>query len=768
MIKIQSFINKRKWPENYKETILKFVHDSDEFNEMQSDFIKNGFLEKERVLASAKTATGKTLLAALGILKRLKKGECSFIYLAPYGSLKEQKFEEFSKRFESIEINIGKDYDGLKKLKDGQVQLVITDFSTFDRFLRMQVDFELASFYVFDEIDVLGSSYFGPSVEGSIARLLRKGNFNLLAISATIPSDNKLKDWLNADFFQSEYQLIVPQEEIIIVENKHKEICNFFLNDERTKNKSILVMIYHKKRVMNYAKEIASILKPKGIKCLKDDDPLIKDIIGDRQNTIMIKNLRESLKYEVAFHHADLPTDIKNKLINYYNDEKLKILVCTPTLLRGVNLKTRTVILPYTTYYNVNLGLSLSIPFHDYVQFKGRAGRPGLETEAYMFIFCENDKKKKECEKIYLNGELKGLKSGFIDENNSLRYPELDKQILFETQFKPIELKSLLENFSKYYYAVGIRRPERIEERITKRIRNLDDIGLLDYDIYDNLIPTKFGKEYLKVFEPQNISIKDIDSLIKLSLRIINDEIPFDDRFHFKIINEVLQILSYSIYISIDARGAKRAPIEEKIRVILKKKCGIHTEEIKSRHITLVCLIEHLIHISLEDLDEKYKIDSTRLETVIKPLVEKYIKALIRIIKFVIDNKDNEKYEDIEIGDNFANLSIEKITQFLEYLRLRIRYGVKFELIPIVTIKNIGNYRAISLYNSLNNRFKEKDYIDWQVLSKIEKELKSTDITGWGKKLINNLYENLESIEAMDKKVKLILGEFNLDYNIKK
>jgi len=767
MLKIQNFINDQGWMEEYKNTILKYVHGSDTFNEMQSEFIQKDFLNKERVLVSAKTATGKTLLATLCILKRFLNGEKSFIYLAPYSSLKEQKYMEFCENLSEIDIKIGKDFKGLKSLSKGDLNLAISDFSTFDRFLRYKKDFQLASFYVFDEIDVLSSNYFGPSVEGSIARLLRKGNFNLLAISATIPEDNRLKDWLNAEFFKSDYQPIIPSEEVVIVKDNHKKICDLFLKDEKIKDKSILIMIYHKKWAMDYARDIVEIFKNQGIIGLEDEVPFITDIIGGAQKTKMIKELINCLKFRVAFHHADLPAEIKNKIVDYYNNEQIKIISCSPTLLRGVNLKTRTIILPYTTFYSVDLHRSVPISFSDYQQCKGRAGRPGLETEAFVFIFVKNDKQKRACEDWFLKGDLKGLKSGFIDINNMLRYSELDKQILFEAQFKSIKIDVLLNILSKYYFAVGISNFSRISNRIKKRIKNLVKFNLIDYDVDDQIVPTKFGNEYLNVFEPQSISIRDLTSLVNLSLKIITDGIEFDDRFHFKIINEILSILSTSIYIKIESRGLERTEIEEKMKDLLKEKCGIHIETLNSRYITLVCLIKHLTHTSLENLDELFNIDSTRLDTVIKPLIEKYLGALKRITKFIINNTQEEYYEDLELGENFTNKSVELLEQFLDYLKYRIRYGVKFELVPIVTLRNIGHFKAISLYNKLNNRFKEKDYFDWTFISDFKEELKTNDITGWGPTSKSLLLDKFDGILSMENKIKNVLSEFGIDYNIK-
>jgi len=169
---------------------------------------------------------------------------------------------------------------------------------------------------------------------------------------------------------------------------------NLFDTDDRTKQKSILVMIYDKRRVMSYAKNIAEILSRRGMTPLNDDDDMLIDIQGNNSKTVTNLKLIECLKFKVAFHHSDLHNSTKLKITDYYNQDKVKIIVCTPTLLRGVNLKTRTVILPDPYIYVRELNTRILMPFIDYLQFRGRAGRPPYEDKAFVFIFCKDSHSK--------------------------------------------------------------------------------------------------------------------------------------------------------------------------------------------------------------------------------------------------------------------------------------------------------------------------------------------------------------------------------------
>lgn len=767
-MKVQDLINVKGWNENYKNLILKFTYGTEEFNELQSEFIEWGGLDKERVIVSAPTASGKTILAILNILKRIHDGDNSFIYLVPYNSIRDEKYNELLENFNGLDLIIKKGYNGLRELQRNEANLVVSDFSAFDKYSREHPDFNLASFYIFDEIDVLGSDYFGPSIEGSIARLLRKGFPDLLAISATIPESSNLSEWFDAEFFMSDYKPVQHEEEVKIAQDFHEEICNLFYSDDRTKEKSILVMIYDKRRVMSYAKYVAEILNKLGVTPLNDDDDMILDILGKIPKTITNLKLIECLKFKVAFHHSDLHSSTKLKITEYYNQDKIKIIICTPTLLRGVNLKTRTVILPDPYIYVRELNTRILMPFIDYLQFRGRAGRPPYEDKAFVFILCKDRHSKTQFEEVYLNGEMGPLKSGFIDHKDRIKYPLLDKQILIELFNTSKGVEDIIEILSKYYFSVGVPNLDPIKNRIVQRISLLENSKLIEKNIYNKYTTALLGDEYLRNYENRNISIEGYNKLINLSLKIMTDRINFDDRSHFKILNEVLNILGTRNYISIQKRGANREKIEEEMSNILRRKCGIYPDTIETNHVTLVCLIEHLSHITLEAIDDKFGVDSTRLESVTKNLLETYLDALMRILKTNFDNFDEIYTEEESIlGENFMSITCDHIIEFIEYLKHRIHYGVKFELIPIVTLPKIGNFRGISMFNSINNRFKQSSELDWTVLKKIEKELLELGINGWGEILIKELYTNLEGVLSVERRMKKVLKLFNIEYNLK-
>jgi ERCC4-related helicase len=80
-------------------------------------------------------------------------------------------------------------------------------------------------------------------------------------------------------------------------------------------------------------------------------------------------SLVSCLSHGVAFHHSALPKYIQTEIINAFNDGCINVIVCTSTIIEGVNTSAKNVIL----YDNLKGDKPLS--GFDVKNIKGRAGR---------------------------------------------------------------------------------------------------------------------------------------------------------------------------------------------------------------------------------------------------------------------------------------------------------------------------------------------------------------------------------------------------------
>src|SRR6185312_8571095 len=80
-------------------------------------------------------------------------------------------------------------------------------------------------------------------------------------------------------------------------------------------------------------------------------------------------SLVECLKAGIAFHHGSLPKYIQTEIIDLFNSGELDAIVCTSTIIEGVNTTAKNVII-YDQYKGPD-----ELTGFDVKNIKGRAGR---------------------------------------------------------------------------------------------------------------------------------------------------------------------------------------------------------------------------------------------------------------------------------------------------------------------------------------------------------------------------------------------------------
>lgn len=98
--------------------------------------------------------------------------------------------------------------------------------------------------------------------------------------------------------------------------------------------------------------------------------------------------LAEFARRGVAFHYGDMPLVLKAKVEELFKRGELRYLVCTSTLLEGVNLPCRNLFLRAP-----HKGPRMHMPMSDFWNLAGRAGRWGAEFQGNIFCVDTSDAK---------------------------------------------------------------------------------------------------------------------------------------------------------------------------------------------------------------------------------------------------------------------------------------------------------------------------------------------------------------------------------------
>jgi helicase len=183
-------------PEKLK-SILKF----DELRPSQAKAIEAGLLKRENLLVCTPTASGKTLIAELAMMKGIIKRVGKAIYIVPLKALASEKLKDFTKKYGhlcKIVMSIG----DLDKKEDylGKYDMIITTSEKLDSLIRHHTPWlRDVGTIVVDEVHLLNDPGRGPTLEILITilkKILSKAQF--ICLSATIGNPDELANWLDA------------------------------------------------------------------------------------------------------------------------------------------------------------------------------------------------------------------------------------------------------------------------------------------------------------------------------------------------------------------------------------------------------------------------------------------------------------------------------------------------------------------------------------------------------------------------------------------
>ncbi|TKF27536.1 DEAD/DEAH box helicase [Vibrio kanaloae] len=95
-------------------------------------------------------------------------------------------------------------------------------------------------------------------------------------------------------------------------------------------------------------------------------------------------SLVDGVKYGIAFHHAQLPRAVGALIVDLFNDSKINILICTSTLIEGVNTNAKNIVI-----YDDCITRKTKLDMFTFNNISGRSGRMFEHFVGNVFIFGE-------------------------------------------------------------------------------------------------------------------------------------------------------------------------------------------------------------------------------------------------------------------------------------------------------------------------------------------------------------------------------------------
>ncbi len=209
---------KDKIPNRLYNTLLPEI---DEFRPAQEKAIANGLLDRKNLLVCTPTASGKTLIAEMAMVKGILEDKGKAIYIVPLKALASEKFNDFKKRYKFLDValSIG-DLDSADPYLESY-DIIVCTAEKLDSLIRHHAPWlNRVGTVVVDEVHLMNDPGRGPTLEVLMTMLMQMlKDVQITALSATIGNPEELSEWLQANLVVDDWRP-VRLEKGIMFENK--------------------------------------------------------------------------------------------------------------------------------------------------------------------------------------------------------------------------------------------------------------------------------------------------------------------------------------------------------------------------------------------------------------------------------------------------------------------------------------------------------------------------------------------------------------------
>ncbi|PKK81286.1 MAG: hypothetical protein CVT47_03225 [Thermoplasmata archaeon HGW-Thermoplasmata-2] len=457
-------------------------------------------LSGKNLVLAVPTASGKSLVAYLAMLKSVleKGGKC--IYIVPLRALAGEKYDDL-KKFESLGVRVTYSIGDLDTAdpKLGDYDIIVCTSEKADSLLRHKTDWlKKISVVVADEVHLITDPERGPTLEVTLARFRQINKATqIVALSATIENSGDIALWLDAKHVKSEWRPVplkcgvYLEGEVSYSDSTSRPVIGH--GDEVSKlvmdtlNRGYQAMVFlgtrasAEKCAEELARHVSGFVNPAEMNELASSIEETQD-----EPTRTGERLAECVKKGTAFHHAGLSNEQRKFIEENFKRGKIKCITATPTLAAGVNLPSHTVIVRDLYRYDPNLGRT-PIPVLEIQQMMGRAGRPRYDKEGEAILIAKTEREAEAVKEHYINGSPENILSKLGNES------ALRTHVLSSIATRYVRTREDLKEFMSHTFYAMHSSLWGIETTLDKVIEMLAENGMIS-ETDGKFAPTLFGE----------------------------------------------------------------------------------------------------------------------------------------------------------------------------------------------------------------------------------------------------------------------------------
>ncbi|KAJ3606081.1 hypothetical protein NHX12_028124 [Muraenolepis orangiensis] len=406
-------------PTKVKELIYKLRGINDLYDWQKTCLNLECVRQRRNLIYSLPTSGGKTLVAEVLILKEMlcRKKDCLFIL--PYISLVQEKVRGLAGFGLELDFMV-EEYAGSKGRfppvkRRNKSSLYIATIEKGHSLVNSLIEngrLDNVGLVVVDELHMLGDGSRGAIIEMTLAKVLyHSKQTQVIGMSATLGNIKDIQTFLRAENYTNDFRPVqlseyvklsdtiyevAPQEEDCL---KFSRLLNFKYSSSMQKmdpdhiialvtevipTYSCLVFCPTQKNCENVVGMICKYLKEEFLALKKKEKGVLLKELRVSGSGTMCPVLKKVIPYGLAYHHGGLTSGERRLVEEAYSAGVLCMLACTSTLAAGINLPARRVILrsPYVATDFIRRS--------QYKQMVGRAGRAGIDTMGESILIIQD------------------------------------------------------------------------------------------------------------------------------------------------------------------------------------------------------------------------------------------------------------------------------------------------------------------------------------------------------------------------------------------
>ena len=451
-------------------------------------------------------------------------------------------------------------------------------------------------------------------------------------------------------------------------------------------NKQALIFVNTKRGAESTAEKIASKIKNIELTELSEKARTVLS-----RPTRQCERLAKCIKRGIAFHHAGLPAKQRELIEDNFRNGKIKIIASTPTLAIGLNMPAFRTIIRDLKRYGGRWGMQW-IPVLEYHQMAGRAGRPGKEDYGESICIASTESEKTHIVDKFVNGDPEEIYSKLAVE------PVLRTYVLSLIATGIVRNKSELTNFfSETFWAYQYQDMAKLELILDKMINLLQSWEFLkessntsepnkssDFStgfdelniksINEKLVATKLGQRVAELYlDPLTANF------IITCLKRATEKITTDFSYHHMICStlEMRPVFRAGVK-DFELCEEKIAEVEDDLITTIPSIYDSDYEEFIHTIKTSIVFDEWINEMDEHDILEKYNVRPGEF------------RAKLNMTEWLLN-----------ATAEFAGLlGFQPLIKDIKKILIRLKHGVKEELIPLLRLKNVGRVRARTLYKN--------------------------------------------------------------------